>query len=177
MRPRHGGGPRSVLDAIGVRVLAAPSADGVLLSGCRGVGGVRHRQLVQPEDDDDVQVADAPGADGRHGSARLGEVQGHRQEDECRLPAGGATEPRSMPQEIAEGRQRAEGDQEKEKARQSRTSCCQEAETQETEEARQEVALPSLPPTSRFTLCAGREMRSPEWRASRACDAGRIWSG
>ena len=102
---------------------------------------MRHRQLVQPEDDDDVQVADAPGADGRHGSSRLGEVQGHRQEDECRLPAGGATEPRSMPQEIAEGRQRTEGDQEKEKARQSRTSSCQEAETQETEEARQEVPV------------------------------------
>ena len=54
MRPRHGGVPRSVLAATGVRFLTAPpSADEVLLSGCRGVGGVRHRQLVQPEDDDE----------------------------------------------------------------------------------------------------------------------------
>ena len=53
MRPRHGGLPRSVLDATGVRFLTAPSADEVLLSGCPGVGGVRHRQLVQPEDDDE----------------------------------------------------------------------------------------------------------------------------
>ena len=42
-----------------------------------GVGGVRHWKLVKPQDDDDVQVTEAPEADGRHGSAQLGEVQGH----------------------------------------------------------------------------------------------------
>ena len=141
-----------------------------------GGGGVRHRKLVQPQEDDDVQVADNPGADGRHGSARLREVQGHRQEDECRLPAGGATEPPSMPQEIAEGRQRAEGDGEEEKTRQSRTSSCQEAETQATEEVCQEVPIVSARDPSPHSVRRTEDAVSGVESES-SCDAGRIWSG
>ena len=106
MRPRHGGGPRSLLDATGVRFLAAPSADGVLLAGC----------------------------------------------------------------------QRAEGDQKKKKTRQSHTSRCHEAETQETEEVCYEVPIrhardPS-PHSARRTEDAVSGVES-----ERAYDTGRIWSG
>ena len=175
MRPRHGGGPRGVLAATGVHVLATPSADGVLFSGRSGVGGVRHRQLVQSQNDDDVQVADTPGADGRHGSAQLGEVQGHRQEDERRLSTGGATESGSVSQKVAEGRQRAERAEEEKKIRQVRAPRGKETEAQETEKAGQKVSL-LLHRGSLARACTGGEMWHPEWRASRARCAGRIWN-
>ena len=134
-----------------------------------GVGGVRHWKLVKPQDDDDVQVTEAPEADGRHGSAQLGEVQGHCQEDECRLPAGGATGPRSMLQEIAEGRKRAEGDQEKN--RRGRVIPRAARKPKHMRPKRFAKRCPSfLPGIPLLTLRAGRRMQSPEWRASRAYD-------
>ena len=106
MRPRHGGGPRSLLDATGVRFLAAPSADGVLLAGC----------------------------------------------------------------------QRCKGDQEKKKARQSHTSSCQEAKTQETEEVCQEVPILSARDPSHHAARRTEDTVS-EVESERAYDAGRIRSG
>ena len=96
--------------------------------------------LFNPKTMTNVQVDDAPRADGGHGSARLGE-RGHRQEDECRLPAGGTTEPQSMPQEIVEGCQRAERRRRRQEAAQSHTSSCQEAKPHKTEEVCQKVPI------------------------------------